>query len=323
MKSYIFTILASLSIFCANGQTMRITTTDGQTFNYDTKKISLVEILPTNEEPEPEKPAYNYEELLTVSLDEEDFNYHRAYNVLIEKYEGWKCVNCPTLDSFIEETLVPQYPINLLSLHMTSNAFSSGHPDGFDIDLADSLAVMCIENENPYSLGLPTCLVNRHSPISDTHEIEEDIINETTMHEKGQKAAIWLASNLKKTNDSCYAISVLVDYNDAFHVENIDNSDFYVQAFVVEDVISRMQQSYSGYIRNYQNTNVLQQNVFENLEGMPVFYNPEASGKYSVIKNSFTIDTEKINVENSHILIVLYKRSTKEVYNSLLVKMVE
>lgn len=319
MKKKIAFLIILFNAFILNAQIMRITTTDGAKYDFNAKYISLVEMIPA-ETDDPEQPTnlYDYEEELQATVGGIEFNYKRENNVTVECFTGWKCANCPTIIEFITTELAECANINYSFMHMTSNSFSQGHPDGFNSHWADSLAALCIGE--PELQPLPTVMVNRIYDGTSPKDIKERTLSENNRIATGQKQAIWLSAKLQTGVNNEYKLSVLVDYNDALHFGSVDNNEYYIQAFIIEDLVARLQQSSSGFIRDYQAYNILRQNVFETLSGTPANIISGQDKKYALVEQSFILD-DVIVPENSRVLVIVYKKSTNEVYNSCIVNL--
>ena len=236
---------------------------------------------------------------LTYEVDGETFSCINEHRLLIEDFTGWKCVNCPTVAEYLTSQITNVYPSTLVSLHMTTNSFSAGHPDGYNCESADTIANWINGSPIATNLGLPSVSIDNtvyegNVFISDTKDLGNLAAKRYTECLSDTESPI-LGINSHKVGDDKYEINVLlVDFGP------VNARTLYsVHVWLIEEgLISRMQQSHSGYIRNYENHGILRQIVKGGHEGNLVQINEQKA----VLKCTLDIAGKGYKAENCRVV---------------------
>lgn len=208
---------------------------------------------------------------VTMTVDGEEFTYIDEHRLLIEDFTGWKCVNCPNVANFLTTSITPIYPSVLVSLHMTSNSFSSGHPNNLCCASADSIADWIYGSSIASMMSLPSVTID-NVPYGDSPFVSDDNslsglammrYSDGNLYYSVPKVGI--ALNVTSDAADQYSISTLINYPRAA------NGQYTLRLWLIQDnVISLMQASSTGWVRNYTNHGVLREVINGSYEGQTV-----------------------------------------------------
>lgn len=240
-------------------------------------------------------------ETLTVNAEGETFTYVNEHKLLIEDFTGWNCVNCPTIATFLTTQITNNYPSILVSLHMTTNSFSSKHPDGYNCASADSIADLIYGQAVASQMPLPSVAIDQVS--------SEDGITTSNTTTLGKLALErFTACNINKTEPQAgLAINVDNKGDDTYSISTLVNSkevaDCNLKLWLIEEgLISRLQNSTNGYLRDYENHGILRQVINGAYTGQKVSLNNDG---LAVIHSQLNISGKGYIAENCHVVAIL------------------
>lgn len=246
----------------------------------------------------PEKVVVAPDTLL-YDEDGETFSCIAEHRLLIQDFTGWKCVNCPTVAEYLTSQITNVYPSTLVSLHMTTNSFSAGHRDGYNCASADTIANWINGSAIASQLPLPSVTIDNAAYegnvfISDTKDIGNQALNRYMECLSDTEEPI-LGINSHKVGDDKYQINVLlVDFGDMGA-----RTLYSVHVWLIEEgLTSRLQQSQSGYIRDYENHGILRQIVKGGHEGNLV----QINNQKAVLKCTLDIAGKGYKAENCRVV---------------------
>lgn len=191
---------------------------------------------------------------LTVEFDGESFTYVDEHKLLIEDFTGWNCVNCPTLATFLYNEIANKYPSILVSLHMTTNSFSTRHRDGYNCASADSIADYIYGSNVASMLPLPAVTIDQTQTekkevlTSDTISLSKLAFNRFRDGKIKSIPQAGIGINVSNQGNGKFGISTYVKYNGACNLK---------LWLIEEELRSSRQNSSSGYLKDYLNHGIL------------------------------------------------------------------
>lgn len=246
-----------------------------------------------------------------VVVDNEMFTVNREHNLLITDFTGWKCVNCPTVAEGLITKIIPNYASVLVSLHMTTNSFSMSHPNKYNCASADSIANWIYGSNIATQLSLPSVSI-------DNVLFQGEVFNSDINYLEQLAASRYKACDIEKTEpvanisvnvsdngDDTYDISTLVMY------PNANNCN--IKLWLIEEgLISSMQSSMTGYIRNYENHGILRQVINGSYEGQNITLNDKGQ---AVVRTKLNISGKGYKPENCRVVAFITNVSDRTVIN--------
>jgi len=250
-------------------------------------------------------------ETSTIVIENETFTINDEHRLLITDFTGWKCVNCPTVAEYLTTMITPTYPSVLVSLHMNTNAFSANHPDGYNCASADEIANWIYGSNIASQLSLPSVSI-------DNVEYNGNVLNSNTDDLGNLAAERNKACNVTKTaTQANLSVNISDKGNDTFSISTLimcpKEKECTLRLWLIEEgLISRLQYSLSGTIRNYKNHGILREVINESNEGQNVTLNAEGQ---AVIHTDFTTQGKNYKPENCHVVAFITKKGGKEIIN--------
>jgi len=250
-------------------------------------------------------------ETSTIVIGDETFTINDEHRMLIADFTGWKCVNCPTVAEYLTTKVTPTYPSVLVSLHMTTNSFSANHPDGYNCASADSIANWIYGSTISSQLSLPSVSI-------DNVEYNGNVLNSST-DDLGNLAA--------ERNKACNVNKSATQANLSINVTDKGNDTYAISTLVMcpklkgctlrlwlieEGLISRVQSSLTGTIRNYENHGILRQVINGSYAGQSVSLNADGQ---AVVHTNLNIQGKGFKAENCRVVAFITANDGKEVVN--------
>lgn len=240
-------------------------------------------------------------ETLTVVAEGETFTYVDEHRLLIEDFTGWNCVNCPNIAEYLTTAITSNYPSVLVSLHMTTNSFSAKHPDGYNCASADSIADLIYGQPVASQMPLPSVAidqVNSEDGITSSNtttlgKLALDRFTACNISKTAPQAGV--ALNVADKGNDTYSISTLINYKGA--------ADCNLKLWLIEEGLkSRVQNSTSGYLRDYENHGILRQVINGAYTGQTVSL--KADG-LAVVRTQLNISGKGYAAENCRVVAIL------------------
>lgn len=250
-------------------------------------------------------------ETSSIVFDGETFTVNDEHRLLIADFTGWKCVNCPTVAEYLTTNVVPNYPSVLVSLHMNSNSFSAKHPDGYNCASADDIANWIYGSTIASQLSLPSVSI-------DNVEYNGQVLNSSTDDIGYLAAARNKACNIDKTAPQAnLSINVADRGNDTYDISTLvmfpKNSSCTLRLWLIEEgLVSRMQQSHTGWIKNYENHGILRQVINGSVDGQNVSLNADGQ---AVVHTTLNIANLGYVAKNCRVVAFITTNGGKEVIN--------
>lgn len=236
---------------------------------------------------------------LLYDEDGETFSCIAEHRLLIQDYTGFKCPNCPAVAEYLTSQITNVYPSTLVSLHMTTNSVSANHIDGYNCESADSIANWINGSAIASQLPLPSVTIDNtvyegNVFISDTKDIGNQALNRYMECLSDTEEPI-LGINSHKVGDDKYQINVLLVDFGAMGARTL----YSVHVWLIEEgLISRMQSSTGGTIRNYENHGILRQIVKGGHEGNLV----QINNQKAILKCTLDIADKGYKAENCRVV---------------------
>lgn len=236
---------------------------------------------------------------LTYEVGGETYTCINEHRLLINDFTGWKCVNCPTVAEYLTSQITNVYPSVLVSLHMTTNSFSAGHPDGYNCESADTIANWINGSAIASNLGLPSVTIDNmpyegNAFVSDTKDIGNLAVKRYTECLSDTESPI-LGINSHKVSDDKYQINVLLVDFGPMEAKTL----YSVHVWLIEEgLVSRMQQSHQNWIQNYENHGILRQIIKGGHEGNLV----QINNQMAVLKCTLDIAGKGYKAENCRVV---------------------
>lgn len=246
-----------------------------------------------------------------VVVDNEMFTVNHEHNLLITDFTGWKCVNCPTVAEALTTKIIPNYPSVLVSLHMTTNSFSMNHIDGYNCASADSIANWIYGSTIASQLSLPSVSIDNvtyqgsvlNSDVNDLEQLAASRYKACNIEKTEPVANISI--NVKDNGDENYSISTLVMYPNATQCN--------IKLWLIEEeLISRVQSSMTGNIRNYLNHGILRQVINGSYEGQDITLDNEDK---AVVHTNLNISGKGYKPENCRVVAFITDVNDRVVIN--------
>lgn len=240
-------------------------------------------------------------ETLTVVAEGETFTYVDEHRLLIEDFTGWNCVNCPNIADFLTSQVTNNYPSVLVSLHMTTNSFSANHPDGYNCASADSIANMIYGSTVASQMPLPSVSIDQANSEDGVTSSNTTVLGKLALErftacnitKTAPQAGI--AVNVAEKGDNTYSISTLVNYKGA--------SSCNLKLWLIEEgLISRIQNSTSGYLRDYENHGILRQVINGSYEGQNITLNAEGQ---AVVHTNLNLSGKNYVAQNCRVVAII------------------
>lgn len=248
----------------------------------------------------------------TIEVGSESFPIDNEHKLLIADFTGWKCVNCPTVAEALTTKIMPNYPAVLVSLHMTTNSFSMNHREGYNCASADSIANWIAGENIATKLSLPSVSI-------DNVTYKDQVFNSNTTDLENLASERFKACNIDKTvpqtsisinvtpvGDDTYDISTLLIYP---HGHGLTLRLWLIE----EELISSLQSSTSGIIRNYINHGVLRQVINGSYEGQNIIFGPEGQ---AIVHTRLNIAGKGYKPENCRVVAFITQPGGKDVLNT-------
>ena len=241
-------------------------------------------------------------ETITTEYQGESFTYVHQQRLLIEDFTGWKCVNCPAIADFLTYSILPIYPSVMVSLHMTTNSFSAGHRDGYNCAAADQICDQINGSPIASQLSLPSVCLNNvsfgNSRFSnDTVQIA-DYAQRLYVESLSSTSYADIAINAHKGADDKYEVCT---YINAPAVSTGSRLQLWL---IEEELISSMQQSSTGWIRNYKNHGILREVLNGDCSGEPIQTDAEGA---TVIKHTIDLTGKSYIPANCRVVAIVLK----------------
>lgn len=247
--------------------------------------------------------------VIFVEEDGERFSLMDQHQLLIEDFTGWNCVNCPTIADYLTTQLIKSYPSVMVSLHMTTNSFSKNHPNGYNCASADTIANILYGTSIASQLPLPSVAID--------HVASEDGITTSNTTILGKLALNrFMACNIDKTVPMVnVGINVTSKGDDTYSISTLTLSDdipsgLNLKLWLIEEgLISRLQNSSTGYLRNYENHGILRMVINGDCHGELI------SSDVTVSHHNLNISGLGYKAENCRVVAIVSDASTNEVLN--------
>lgn len=246
-----------------------------------------------------------------VVVENEVFYLNDEHRMLVADFTGWKCVNCPTVAEYLTSNITPVYPSVLVSLHMTTNSFSANHPDMYNCPSADSIANWI--NGSPVASMLPLPSVS----IDNVEQNGQVLIGKTDDLGNIASARNKVCNVDKSTTHASLSINVTSLGDDTYDLSTLimcpSLSDCTLRLWLIEEgLVSRLQQSSQGLIRNYENHGILRQVINGSYEGQNVSL--KTDGK-AVVHTTLNLAGKGYNAQNCRIVAFITSNGSREVIN--------
>lgn len=238
---------------------------------------------------------------VTIEVEGETFTYVDEHKLLIEDFTGWNCVNCPNIADYLTTAITSNYPSVLVSLHMTTNSFSARHPDGYNCASADSIADMIYGQAVASQLPLPSVAIDQvvsedgvtSSNTTTLGKLALDRFTACNINKTALQAGV--AINIANKGNDSYSISTLVNYK--------ESASCNLKLWLIEEGLkSRVQNSTSGYLRDYENHGILRQVINGAYTGQTVTLKTDGQ---AVVHTQLNISGKGYVAENCRVVAIL------------------
>lgn len=256
-----------------------------------------------------EEPNAIAPSIMVAEVEGEFFEFTDEHHSLVADFTGWKCVNCPMIADFLTANIIPNFNSVLVSLHMTTNSFSAGHLNKYNCASADSIANWIYGEDVASQLALPSvaidnCEYQGKRLLSNTNDIEtlaRDRYLDCNFYHNTPVAHI--ATNVNKQEDGVYNISTLVYYPSA--------KSYTIRLWLIEEeLISLLQSSSTGTIKNYKNHGILRQVINGSYEGQTITINNDEPG---LLHTKLDISGKNYKAENCYVVAFVTDVNSREV----------
>lgn len=248
-------------------------------------------------------------------IDGETFAFLDQHVLLIEDFTGWNCVNCPTIADYLTTQITKSFPSVLVSLHMTTNSFSKGHPDGYNCASADSIANMLYGSAVASQLPLPSVAIDQVATEDGISTSNTTLLGKlalerfTAFNIEKSAPQVEVAINVTDKGSDSYAISTYV---------NCPLSNYNLKLWLIEEgLISRVQNSTSGYLRDYENHGILRMVINGDCRG------ENLSKDEHLARHNLNISGKGYKAENCRVVAIVSDATTNEVLNCAKVELVK
>lgn len=252
--------------------------------------------------------------LITVLYDE-TFTVVDEHRLLIEDFTGWNCVNCPNIAEFLTTQITNNYPSVLVSLHMTTNSFSKGHPDGYNCASADTIANMLYGSAIATQLPLPSVAIDQTATDDGITSSNTTVLGKLALDR-------FMACNIYHTASKAgIGINVTSKGNDTYSISTCvlgPSNNLNLKLWLIEEgLVSRVQNSTTGYLRDYENHGILRMVINGDCSGEPL------RDFQTVSHHNLNISGRGYKAENCRVVAIVSDPNTNEVLNCAEVELVK
>lgn len=256
--------------------------------------------------------GYAVETSYLIQYEDQQFKVDNLHRMLIADFTGWKCVNCPGMADFLTSKITTNYPSVLVSLHMTSNSFSSGHIDGYNCASADSILNWMAGENLASQIGLPAVSIDNirgSKGVLNSDQVEiENIAQNCFILNNIDKSTprVSIGLNSEMSEDGIYNISTLV------MAEGMNKVNLQLW-LIEEDLISTVQYASTGIIQGYQNHGIMRQVINGSYDGQRL----DLDQFTGFTQHKLNIKGKGYKPENCRVVAIVTDVDTRQVLNCL------